>query len=378
MNKKSKSKKLQQKYGLLILSVILIGSSISFLPSYAAVSGNIVSGYKPVISIIDPPANIPLVTNTTTVSGTYRLVNFTDTPYVNISIDNGAWTAATVSNGGFGLGVTLSGGAHEITAQIIENGVTSTDSETVSVFSGQATIAKVNAILVYPSKTCETLMKIGDYSKCPSLGTLKQYDTSNQNYAGKIIKLPNGTWERTKPETTNWYNFVNSTGPATICIDCEFPLATTDYAQEVFLDPSNFAYANTFSSEFQNTTEDYWNGTMELTRTVTDPIPLSSLSISSQAYIEADCMTGHLVYSPKLMSNLLAYMISGCTNARLNPMTNSTINIPNIPFDFKDSNWYHGYIWTQKALDTSVNNCITQKCNIPPDPYHSTDKKFGW
>lgn len=330
------------------------------------------------ISIISPTPNSVFYNNTVTVSGTWSDDNSTSSPTLSVGAIDQGMNGPSVSGNTWTINLSnLNPGWHTIEAIISDQTTTrQVDSVQVIIITGHQNQPRFNILFVKESNTCLALLKSNSKSGCPTLGTLNQWDTSNQKIAGKIVQLPNGQWTRTKPMLAQWWNFVNQTGLPVVCVECDFDYSQIARAQIIFVDPHGFKFPTLNAVQYQNQTESYWNGTMYLNRIVQQQTTASTtLTINSDRYHSPDCTSSEIGYSPQMMADTIAFMDSNCVKTNL--ILNSTIVVPQIPFDFAHSTWYHGEKWLENVTSSiATQNCQEGCKNIASDPYHN--KGFGW
>ena len=232
-----------------------------------------------------------------------------------------------------------------------------------------------NLILVKLSEGCEKLISSGNNSTCPTISTLKTYDTSNQNQVGKFIQKPDGSWIRSSPTIKNWWSFINKTGTPVVCVECDYDYSLLDMAQLIMIEPNQFSYASL--SPYQNDTIPWtiFNGTQYVTRQIQDLTNSYTLDVNSNRYVTPDCLNANISYSPMLLSDTISYLENGCTKTNLR--LNSTLTVPLHPFDLQHCVQCNYQKWLSQAKQNNIGNCITNKCQTITDPNSNPGFRFG-
>ena len=94
-------------------------------------------------------------------------------------------------------------------------------------------------------------------------------------------------------------------------------------------------------------------------------------------FVQSDCNEGIVSSDYRLIRDTVLYMMSGCTKSNYNDV--KIIHRAEIPFDLDTMNvktltYMHN--WNNKTKITTL--CIYSKCNLPENPFHNHDPKFGW
>lgn len=309
-------------------------------------------------------------------NGTFQDYNSSAVPVITISIDNSQYTP-NISGEYWNISLNLASGWHTLTATIRDQ--TSKDQQTVQflVLNGHMAIPKMNLLVIKESQVCLSLLKSGTNSSCPTLGELKQYDTSNQAIAGKILQNNDGTWYRTPPQLKDWWNFIDKKGNPVICVECDYDYALLSQAQVIFLEPHGFVFPSLDPVQYENTTTTYWNGTDYVTKTIqVSSYPNTTLDVNFDRYVSPDCLTADIVYSKIMMLDTINYLDNGCKKSNL--ITNSTLLIPKVPFDYNNPfSSLHYQSYAQSIKNTGgLSNCIIEKCDYK-DPYSNSDYAKG-
>lgn len=326
---------------LLLLIIPLAFIAIGILPSHAAQPTGIQITYPTFSTILY--GNGSLVA-----TGTFTEFNATLTPTISISLDGTHYTPNVDGNTWSIYFSNISGGWHTIIASLSDTQTTKQDSVQFLIINGHVSIPKLNILLLKESSTCLALLKSHTPSSCPTLGQLKQYDTSNQFLSGTILQKSDGTWYRTPAHVKGWWNFINKTGNPVICVECDFDYSLIDQAQIIFLNPNGFVFASPNPALYQNNTETYWNGTQYLTRTVQQETPSSTtFQINFDRYVSPDCLTANISYSPMLLGDTISYMENGCKKTNL--ITSKTLVVPQVPFDTEHCTQCHYEQWLNQV-----------------------------
>lgn len=356
---------------LLLLFPLAIGM-ISFMPGAFAESA---------ISITSPQYDQTLNTATVLIQGTYRespLKQTTDLTYdVQISIDGGALTDTTFSNGQWAYEPTLADGWHTAKVMITDStGSFAIDQTQFLTLTAHFTPSRFNMILIEYSEACQKMIDKNMTSSCPTLDKLAPFDTTNQTYAGKIIKQ-NGEWVRTKPMISQYWNFFTGTGKNIVCVACDFDFNYISTVPIIFIEPTGFIYPQTDPNAGTNITKTYWNGTAYVNYQVLDPVIELTHTIAWNRYVSPDCMSANEVYSQDLLADTIYYMDSKCTASSTKINNTATLIPQSMTIDYAHSPQYIYQKWLQNAKSSSANNCITKQCNEIKDATSNSNFATG-
>ena len=281
-------------------------------------------------------------------SGTFQSSNSSAKIYT--ILDNRGLGQATKNDNTWFSNFTTSAGPHTLSVILSDSNGDHKNEVEIFVNNPHKTNAttKYNMILIEYSGTCQHLIDAHMKSNCPSVGELKQFDTSNQWFSGHFIQLPDGNWTRTKPLIKNHYSFYENNPNKVVCVLCNINLGSVDVVQTIFIEPRNFTYS-LIATDPTNTNEAH----------------TKSLTLYYDRYV-AGCSTANIVYSPGLMIDTIDYLKSGCTETGFNKTTKTEIHEPII--DYAHTYQLNYMKWVAKSLVVNVGNCITVHCDQPITP----------
>lgn len=318
-------------------------------------------------------------------SGTYQDVPNSEpagteiTNEVELSFDNGQYAEVDFSNGHWSYDTTLSDGWHTITALVSDNtGNHASASVQFLVLTQHFTPTRLGTILIMETPVCQRMLDHNITSLCPPLNVLAPFDTTNQTYAGKIIKNTKGEWVRTAPQVSQWWNFFAVTKKNIVCVECDFDFAHSDEVPIIWIDPHGYDYAAL--SPIQSSLVNYTEGNSTIQ--VQEPnSQITTTLIHHNVYVSGDCLTAEEPFNNTMLAETIYYIDSGCKTlpASLNQTTTFIPKTP--PFDFNNPySILHNQEYLKNILNGHYNllndssggigpgNCINKKCNYK-DPY---------
>ena len=358
--------------------------SVLLMISVFVLSGFLYQNAYASMASFQQPINNQVITNSTVLfSGTYR-----DDPNPQVALPNGLSVTLTLlidgssvspsANGGlWSYSGTIPDGPHHAIILVSDNtGQSSNETISFYVLTSHFKPTKYNMILIQYSQTCETLLSHNITSQCPTLDKLAPFDTTNQTYAGKIVQMPNGHWERTKPQIQQFWTFWQGLNKNIVCVECDFDFAHISAVPVIFIEPSGFTYPIQDYPATQSYNQTYWNGTQYLNRVVTEAVQGTTGVIGWNRYVDPSCLSANEVFSPSLLSDTIYYIDANCSANATKIFNTATLIEKPPPIDYAHtrqviySNWLHD---TENKCISNTNSCSTQG-----DPNHTHDAKFGW
>lgn len=196
-------------------------------------------------------------------------------------------------------------------------------------------------------KACLIMFEHNITSHCIPYNKLKVFDNTNPLYAGQWVSFP--YYHREPPRVLNHYNFNPNPFIQMVDPDPDF----TARARMVYVTNDNFTWINPDENGTNYTLKAHVNRAV------------------------LNCETATVAPIMSLIADTIKYMESGCTKTSYN----DTIIMHQTPSPFYlDTNNMKQVNYASHFNNvTRLGNCITQKCgDLPADPFHSHDKKFGW
>ena len=187
----------------------------------------------------------------------------------------------------------------------------------------------LNVITIELSKTCYQAVKENNTTKCPSYGTLRQYDTSDQRYLGKFI-TKNGMLVRDKPAIKNPSLTLWDLKETLVCVDC--PWDVYKNSKHIIISGDPFVYINPNDRSLNNTRYEYHNRFVD------------------------NCANAKVYWQPWLVNDTINYLKSGCTQTGYNA-TKMIYSTP-IKHDIKTTKAYKYAQWLKEAKTHSKENCV--------------------
>jgi len=182
------------------------------------------------------------------------------------------------------------------------------------------------------SNTCISLVRQNHTDDCPSYKNLLQFDTSNQTISGRFIDTK-GFFHRGIAELAAHFLLYKSA----IMVDPDHQ--SVIYGKLIIIVPQGFIYIGTNSSN-----------TINGTRT-----------IYHDRFVNSDCTTATIDYSPFLLNDTISYLKSGCTITHFTNAKKITLSDYSA-IDYRSSAIYKYMTWLKQAKADSKGNCITHKC----------------
>lgn len=227
-------------------------------------------------------------------------------------------------------------------------------------------ISDSQLIAVQLSQACLTLIKENITNICPPYDKIKNNDNTNPIFAGLWVGKP--YYHRLAPKVLNHYNF----NPNKFIVMVDPNPDFTARARVIDIVPNPLQYTLVTDNATSVRLEHYG-------RFITNDC--SGATVGSYS---------NMTFTTWLISDTVKYLESGCTKTQFNDTkVNIVKQIPfnyNNPYSILHENAFmstilrgHSYFGSNSTLGgIGLGNCITQKCNLPSDPYHNKDPKFGW
>lgn len=324
------------------------------------------------IAITSPQFDQTIQNSDVFFSGTYQDIPNSEpsgtviTYEVELSFDGGQYTEVYFSNGSWSYSTTISDGWHTVTALVEDNtGNSASTSVQFLVLTHHFTVQRLGTILIMETPVCQRMLDHNITSSCPPLNILAPFDTTNQTFAGKIIKNSKGEWVRTAPLVSQWWNFFSVTKKNIVCVECAFDFAHSDEVPIIWIDPHGYDYAalSPIQSSLVNYTEG--NNTIQ----VQEPnSQIATSLIHHNVYVSSDCLTAEEPFNSTMLADTIYYIDSGCKTLP-GSLNQTTAIIPKTPvIDLAHAREILYEQWLDKAKTTNIGNCITQKCTPIKDP----------
>jgi hypothetical protein len=206
---------------------------------------------------------------------------------------------------------------------------------------------KSSLIGIQISKACISIEMNDIKSNCLTYDKIKQFDTTNTNYAGKWI---NDTWyHRGTPHTKQTWAFINSNVTVMVDPDSDF----TTQAKMIIIQGNNFTYIDPNQVVSNHIRNEYHN-----------------------RFVYSDCSSAMIAPNVWLLNDTIQYLKSGCKTTSYHEITNSTT--PSYKAHY-DTMTVQGINWMKHFSNvTRTYECIITKCDISSNPWHNHDSRFDW
>lgn len=202
------------------------------------------------------------------------------------------------------------------------------------------------------SDTCIKMEEKNIPSGCLNYSQMKFLDNTNPAYAGQWT---NGTWyHRLAATTRQSWNFV--TGKNVVMVDPDSDFAAR--AKMITVTNSGFTFINPGENVTNHIRTEYHD-----------------------RWVSSDCTNAIVAPNLWLLNDTLHYLESDCTFTKYNGTSLALTPFFQLQYhtvQMKTVNWLAHFAINGTTKITQDCIIATVKCNIPSDPYHSHNPKFGW
>ena len=232
---------------------------------------------------------------------------------------------------------------------------------TVVVFSWMQE-ADATTIGITLSRSCQAS------TTCPTYEDLIQFDNSNQYYSGILEYSENGVFERQQSPYQNHWEFYKYTNSLWIFVDPHG--AHLNHLDKIItIQPSGFTFFDKGGGDFkiaqtwENVTKtkqkqicaDYESNLCWKTITYNDTIRVEPVRIERHdQWINPYCNRAITTFDA--LVDTLNHFIQQCDDEQDKKYV-ETIALPQLPFHYKDSMWFHHAEWMKKAIESCKIKC---------------------
>ena len=246
------------------------------------------------------------------------------------------------------------GNGNTTLAQYCINGTCSTPNynlSNVTAFTQSPNFTRPDYVGLVLSQACIDMEKNNITSDCIKLDRLKNLESVNPLLEGVWVGLDSTYPHKIYPTFKGVWNYYD--GPPVILVDP--PSDFMKRARILTIQSNSFTWQS--PNDINNNTQ---------------------LVRHLDRFIQSDCNEGIVSSDYRLIRDTVLYMMSDCTKSNYNDL--KIIHRTEIPFDLNTMNiktltYMHN--WNNRTKITE--DCIHFKCtDLPKDPFHNKDPKFGW